>query len=224
MQVLSNLDQKGYDWEINTVVERIKAHKGLYKRVVKYRNPKEPRAWKRKVEHGVDIVTEINTSYINEAQYAECRFSSHDFRICRAWFWKSILTRFENYPKPDNGHKWFIVTNKPRNYDSITDLLNEHGIKVLSLAQYINYLIQKSARFFIGQLINTKLSDYSSDYNPELKAQNNNTSTYNQFTKNVYAYDRLTTNLAVKLLETIKKQAELRKRYPYYTFLPPNLA
>ena len=150
-KILWSRDLLGYNFEMPNI--EVLKKSGLYKHVV-YRNPENPRLWKRKRGVGVDMIIKIGyyTFYIEES------FCSKDYYYRRRWFEGCRLPRFKGYPN-DKLHLHIILTNKPRNFDSVKDLAKEHGIQIMDLNDLLT-LIRSSTKppdFVLHNLVNSLL-------------------------------------------------------------------
>jgi len=134
-KILSSRDKLGFNFEMSNL-EGLRQHH-LY-RYVKFRNPKNPYAWKQKIGDGLDLVLKIGdyTLYLEES------FCSSSYPYRQAWFNKSRLVRFKNYPKPDKFHLYLLLTNLPENFEHV----NTHNIQVINYSQLIQ---------LINNLVNT---------------------------------------------------------------------
>jgi len=192
-RTLWSRDFSGYSHEMANI-EVLKKH-GLYKYVV-YRNPKNPRLWKRKKGVGVDMVVKVG----DHAVYVEESFCSKPYYYRLSWFIESRLKRFEHYPN-DSFHHWVIWTNKPQNFqnEAIQKICNQKNIKIVNtngilkliykLIQQIKkppqFLVVKLLRYFGLSVTDSNVASVISDIdtNSELTDKTNKVYAYRNETK-----------------------------------------
>lgn len=219
-QTLWSRDFLGYSFEMGNI-EVLKKH-GLYK-FVKYRNPKKPYSWKRKKGIGVDMVLKVHdyTVYVEESYNG----SSYPYR--KSWFKESRLPRFKGYPR-DEFHLWVLLTNKPRNFNSIKELAEEHETQIMNingLLKLVRNLIKKSTeRSFT--IPSSTLSDYLSSNSNTVTVRVGVKSNKSRQIEHVYAYDkgvektieRLTKIDFIEGSDIYEKLNRLKELQGYYEF------
>jgi hypothetical protein len=82
-----------------------------YGKYIRYANPSNTWAWKRKREIGVDMVIGLGT----DIYYIEESFCSYNYKLSQSWFDQCRLPRFRDYPD-DQTHHHIILTNHPENF------------------------------------------------------------------------------------------------------------
>ena len=146
-QTLWSRDFLGYNFEMGNI-EVLKKH-GLYKYVV-YRNPKNPILWKKKKGMGVDMVLKRN----GYAVYVEESFCGSEYPYRKNWFEKCRLPRFKGY-RSDAYHIKVILTNKPRNFESVKQLAKQHEIRILTIRGLLRLIrrLSEVPRFIVCSLV-----------------------------------------------------------------------
>lgn len=173
-------DFLGYSFEMSNI-EVLKKH-GLYKHVV-FRNFKNPHLWKRQKGFGVDMVLKVNDVSV----YIEESYCQHDYAYRTSWFEKCRLARFSKYPLSDNWHMRILLTNKPNNFNGVSDLAKNYGIQIMSINDLLKFarsLLACSNSLLSGNSVSSNcLLDYCSYH-----CNSNTTKSLNNI-NNVYAYE-----------------------------------
>ncbi len=126
-------DQKGYDFEMELL--RSLKDAGLGEFIV-YHNPVEPYEWAHTKTVGVDFQLKIGKFRF----YVEASYCDTPYHYRRRWFTKCRVARFRDCPKPDSTTSWVLVTNRPENFNSVSDLSQEYSITILPIQQLITLI------------------------------------------------------------------------------------
>jgi len=192
-------------------IEVLKKH-GLYKYVV-YRNPKNPMLWKKKKGMGVDMVLKRN----GYAVYVEESFCGSEYPFRKNWFEKCRLPRFKGY-RSDAYHIKVILTNKPRNFESVKQLAKQHEIRILTVNGLLRLIrsLTEVPRFVVCSLV--KYLGVGVD-NANIHKLFKKTTKQNQYSKHlehVYAHDKQQAsdnqNYALNLINFVLKGKTRLKR------------
>jgi len=206
-------DYLGYTFEMRNI--EVLRQYGFYK-FLDYHNPKEPYAWKRKKKVGVDMILKVHDYTI----YVEETYNSARYYFRRKWFDDSRIPRFKGFPH-DNFHLWIVLTNRPRNFNSVKEYAENLGIQIVN----INGLFS-----LIRDLINKTLERISSTHSSSTHNSNTLTTSLsnNKHTtsNNVYPYEetledrveKITRYNPEKELELMLKLRKLRECPDYIEF------
>lgn len=108
---MNKTDTLGYNFEMSN----IEAIKGSgYGKYIRFTNPSNTWAWKRKREIGVDMVIGLGT----DIYYVEESFCSYSYKLSQSWFDQCRLPRFRDYPN-NTTHHHVILTNRPENFSGL---------------------------------------------------------------------------------------------------------
>jgi hypothetical protein len=105
---VNRTDTLGYNFEMDNI-ECLKGNG--YGKYIKFANPSNTWAWKRKRELGVDMVIGLG----EDIYYIEESFCSYDYKLSQSWFDNCRLPRFRDYPC-NQQHHHIILTNRPQNF------------------------------------------------------------------------------------------------------------
>lgn len=108
---MNKTDTLGYNFEMSNI-EAIKGNG--FGKYIRYTNPSNTWAWKRKRELGVDMVIGLGT----DIYYVEESFCSYSYKLSQSWFDQCRLPRFRDYPD-DQHHHHVILTNHPENFTGL---------------------------------------------------------------------------------------------------------
>lgn len=109
---MNRTDELGYNFEMSNI-ECLKGNG--FGKYIKYANPSNTWAWKRKREIGVDMVLQLG----EDTYYIEESFCSYSYKLSQSWFDQCRRPRFRDYPN-DATHHHIILTNHPENFSGVS--------------------------------------------------------------------------------------------------------
>lgn len=108
---MNKTDTLGYNFEMSNI-ECLKGNG--YGKYIRFANPSNTWAWKRKREIGVDMVLGLG----EDTYYIEESYCSYRYNLSQSWFDACRLPRFRDYPS-DINHHHIILTNMPENFAGV---------------------------------------------------------------------------------------------------------
>ena len=133
-QYLSKFDTIGINQEYS-LFKRFQSKKlGKY---LTFHNSWIPHLWKRERGHRVDFIFTVGDYKI----YVENKHCEADYPIRTQWYLDSVKSRFQDCHIADKFHIHVLLTNKPKNYNSVLDLAQADKIQICGFSQ-LEQLIQ----------------------------------------------------------------------------------